>query len=250
MTQLNPPRTNRISTVKRPYHYLLTGISLLLLVASSAITGCDITDSDDEPELVKANSDELVNLPFFVRAEDGSKINPETTDADMPLITDLGREPVVDPDGEQVTWGEWSDVSGSISVECREEGTYAKLDLKGLIPNGVYTVWNVTFEEPGFTGEFAAPGLPANVKAFGPVGPSNGSRSMFLASASGEGSIISTTPPGPLGTVGEIGACALTEELEWHVVGLYHSDGKTYGPERGPEGTNAEQFAFIFKAIR
>lgn len=37
------------------------------------------------------------------------------------------------------------------------------------------------------------------------------------------------------------------EEFEWHLVGLYHIDSKTYGPVRGPEGTHAEQFAFIFK---
>jgi len=228
----------------------LTGICLLLIAATMTITGCDVTDSnndDNEPERPTATSDELIPLPFFVRAENGDKIDPEETDSDMPLITDLGREPVVDPDGEEVTWGEWSGVNGSIFVECIEDGTYARLDISGLIPHGVYTVWNVTFEAPGFTGEFEAPALPANVKAFGPAGPSDGSRSMFLASASGEGSIMFTTPPGPLGTQGEIGECALTDELEWHVVGLYHSDGKTYGSERGPAGTHAEQFAFIFK---
>lgn len=118
--------------------------------------------------------------------------------------------------------------------------------MSGLIPHGVYTVWNVLFEPPGFTGEFVEPAFPANVVGIGPIGPRDGSRSAFLASASGEGSITAVTPPGELGTVGSIQACAL-EEVEWHVVGLYHSDGKTYGPERGPAGTHAEQFAFVFK---
>ncbi|WP_373516170.1 hypothetical protein, partial [Pricia sp.] len=136
-------------------------------------------------------------------------------------------------------------MTGSISAECTGAGTKVTLDLQGLIPNGVYTVWNVTFKDPGFTGEFDSPGLPSNVKAFGPITPNDGSQSGFTASESGEGSISATTPPGTLGTIGEIEACALTDELEWHVVGLYHSDGETHGPVRGPDGNPAEQFAFI-----
>jgi hypothetical protein len=52
---------------------------------------------------------------------------------------------------------------------------------------------------------------------------------MFLASADSEGSIIFITPPGPLGTQGQIARCALTDELEWHGVGLYHPNGRSYG---------------------
>ncbi|NBC16027.1 MAG: hypothetical protein GVY18_01785 [Bacteroidetes bacterium] len=224
----------------------------IALAAMLLLAGCDTLGSDDGDDgggiadLPQATSDELVPLPFFVRAESGNKVDPETTSPGTPLISDLGREPVIAPDGHQVTWGEWSGVDGSITVTCVEEGTRIELDLSGLIPHGVYTIWNVTFAPPGFTGDFEAPGLPAHVQAFGPAGPSNGHRSMFLASADGEGSFAVTTPPGDLGTTGSIQACAL-EEFEWHVVGLYHFDGRTYGPERGPAGTHAEQFAFVFK---
>lgn len=235
------PQSNR--------RFLFRGPGALTLAALLVLSGCDLffPDGSDKPDRPSAFSDDLVNLPFFVRAENGDPIDPETTDPSTPLITDLGRAPVVAPDGHQVTWGEWSDVEGSVSVECLKRGTRVTLDLSGLIPHGVYTIWNVTFEPPGFTGEFEAPAFPANVIGVGPVGPKDGSRSAFLASASGEGSLSVVTSPGELGTLGEIGACALTDEFEWHVVGLYHSDGKTHGPVRGPEGTHAEQFAFIFK---
>ncbi len=228
---------------------ILTAISLMIVMSSMVLTSCNFLDDfrDHHPAYPSATSDELIPLSFFVRAENGAEIDPATTVSDTRLISDLGRKPVLAPDGHQVTWGEWSQVKGSISAKCTHGGTRVTLDLTGLIPYGVYTVWNVTFNAPGFTGEFDAPGLPANVKAFGPVGPNDGSRSVFHASASGKGSISVTTPPGPLGTVGEIKGCALTDELEWHVIGLYHTDGETHGSVRGPDGDQAEQFAFIFK---
>jgi hypothetical protein len=195
-----------------------------------------------------ATSDQLIPLPFFVRTHTGEQIDPATIDPTVCLISDLGRKPLLKPDGSNITWGDWSKVRGNISVECMDEGTYISLQLTGLIPDGVYTLWNVTFREPGFTGEFDGPGMPSNVKAFGPAGIKDGSDSKFIASSSGEGTIMAINPAGELGTVGEIGGCALTDELEWHVVGLYHSDGHTYGPERGPDGTHSEQFAFLFKS--
>jgi len=224
------------------------GLAVLLLLSGCDMLGIDDgSDEDGVPaDPPRATSGEVVNLPFFVRTESGNAIDPEITDPSTPLISDLGREPVMAPDSQQVTWGEWSRVDGSIDVTCREAGTRIELELSGLIPHGVYTIWNVTFERPGFTGEFDAPGLPANVSAFGPAGPSDGSRSMFLASAGGTGRFAVTTPPGSLGTTGRIARCAL-EEFEWHVVGLYHFDGRTYGSERGPAGTHAEQFAFVFQ---
>lgn len=239
-----------MTTRQQPNRFIqryLRSHSVLLLTVLLVFSGCGLFFGDDEPDRPSATSDEVVHLPFFVRAESGEDIDPGGTDPDTPLITDLGRAPIMAPDDHQVTWGEWSSVDGAISVVCHEEGTSVELDLEGLIPHGVYTIWNVTFDAPGFTGAFDAPGLPANVKAFGPAGPADGSRSMLLASASGEGGFAVTTPPGALGAVGEIGACALTDELEWHVVGLYHSDGKTHGSVRGPDGTHAEQFAFVFK---
>ena len=65
--------------------------------------------------------------------------------------------------------------------------------------------------------------------------------------ALGEDVLSSVSPGQQLSMFGEIGHCGLTDEFEWHVVGTYHIDGKTYGPDLGPDGTVAEQFGFIFR---
>ncbi len=240
-----------MKTKTKNYNQVRPHVCTMFILALTALTGF----SGCSPDYVASNpienpmetSDALVPLPFFVRCDNGAPIDPATTPPGALLLTDLGRQPIMAPDGTQVTWGEWIRVKGNIVVECIDEGTKVTLSLRGLIPNGVYTIWNVTFKEPGFTGEFDGPGLPSHVKAFGPLGLADGSQSGFTASAGGEADITAITPPGALGTVGEIGACALTDEMEWHVVGLYHSDGQTHGSVRGPDGTHAEQLAFIFK---
>lgn len=220
--------------------------ALLVAILLPLLGSCD-EGGLVEPEPPRATSTELVALPFFAENTDGVRLDqvPEL-EPGMKMFDDIEGAPILAPDGDHVTWGEWTDARGTILVECTGEGTRVMLDLEGLIPNGVYTLWNVTFGEPGFTGEFDAPGLPANVVGFGPTGPSDGSASAFVASDLGEASLSAVTPPGELGVVGQIGSCALTDEFEWHVVGLYHIDGETYGSERGPEGTRVEHFAFIF----
>ena len=55
------------------------------------------------------------------------------------------------------------------------------------------------------------------------------------------------TEAGPLSAMGSIGACAPTDQFEWHVVGAYHIDGQSHGAVLGPDGTAVEQFGFIFK---
>ena len=81
----------------------------------------------------------------------------------------------------------------------------------------------------------------------GALGLPAGTQNVFRASAAGDGSISATTSAGPLSMQGSIGACALTDEFEWHVVGAYHIDNASHGASLGPDGTAVEQFGFIFK---
>ena len=97
------------------------------------------------------------------------------------------------------------------------------------------------FQAPGFDPTFA------NLIGLGAIGSQSGTQNAFRASASGEGDVSAITPPGSLSMFGAIGACALTDQFEWHVVGAYHIDGQTYGASPGPEGTAVEQFGFVFK---
>jgi len=104
-------------------------------------------------------------------------------------------------------------------------------ELTGLIPNGVYSIKLLTFKAPGFDGTFS------NLIGLGALGSSDGSHSSFLARADRTGSISAITPSGPLSVFGNIAGCALTGEFEFHVVGVYHIDGKTYGGAEAPAGT-------------
>lgn len=199
------------------------------------------------PPAAPVRSSALVPLPFFVRDAGGGLIDPASTDPATPLYEPRALQPVVAPDGHHVTWGLFASVEGRISVKCVRGGTHVVLHVSNLIPHGVYTTWNVTFGPSGFTGEFDSSGNPVNLIGVGPGGPNDGSRSEFTASATGRASISTITPAGELGTLGSIGGCALTDEFEWHVVGLYHIDGQSHGTSLGPDGTMAEQFAFVFR---
>lgn len=215
--------------------------------------GCEEDYPVDPAPIPTAESSNILPIPFFVVDAQGDPIDPAATDPGTPLydarayLADGELVPVTVPGGGAVTWGDWSAVEGSISVECRDEGTYVNLQLTNLIPNGVYTIWNITWNEdpPAVLDPL---GMPDQLIGIGPAGPSDGSQGAFTTSATGEGSITVTTPPGALGTLGEIGACALTDEYEWHVVGLYHYDGQTHGSQLGPIGTMAEQFGFVFQS--
>jgi hypothetical protein len=229
------------------------------VIAFFAAVGCD--ERQEQPfEPISASfskqsapvrSSSIMALPFFVVDGNGASIDPATASANTPLfdarayVAQNALIPVTAPDGRQVTWGEFTTVRGDIAVKCIEQGTHVVLNLSNLIPKGVYTIWNVTFNEDGFQVPHPLNLAPSFI-GVGPSGPSDGSRNTFTASASGQASISTITPQGPLGTFGQIGGCALTDEFEWHVAGLYHMDGLSHGSNLGPIGTMAEHFAFVF----
>ena len=120
-------------------------------------------------------------------------------------------------------------------------GTQITLQLTGLIPNGVYTAWIVTFRSPGFDPTFA------KLSGLGTLGTSDGTHNILRASGTGEASLTTITPEGKLSVMGKLEECALEDELEFHVVCAYHRDGATWGAGLGPNGNAVEQLAFIFR---
>ncbi len=224
---------------QRPLQHFLRNFRPILLILISVCCGCSDDDEDAKLPPATASSDQIVIVPFFIADDQGNT----PTDPDTPLFERRGQQPIMAPDGHQITLKEFSTATGNISVACMEEGTKVTLNLKGLIPNGVYTIWNVTFKAPGLDPTVA----DFNQIGQGAIGPTNGTDSDFIASAEGDGQISATTPAGQLSMFGNIAACPLTEEVEWHVVGAYHIDGKTHGPSLGPDGTAVEQFGFVFK---
>ena len=225
----------------------MKSLMLLTILGTLALNGCGGSSPDSDAAAADAeqiaaasastHSTELVNLPLFVEDANGQ---PPTTPATL-LFEVRKHNPILAPDGHQITLAEFNAVRGSVSVKCVKQGTHVTLHLSHLILQGVYTIWNGVFKAPGFEPTFA------NLIGFGALGSSSGTQNSFRASASGNASISAITPAGSLSMVGAIGACALTDEFEWHVVGAYHLDGQSDGAQLGRDGTAVEQFAFIFK---
>ncbi len=220
-------------------------ISRTMIVALTGILGAGAVQGD--PPL--RNMDAVL-VTDFITAADGTLDSPDDLlmdrdpcDPERPDVL----EPVTAPDGRPLTLGELSAVSGKASAKCDKQGTHVTLQLAGLIPNGVYTIWLLIFELPGFTPDFA------HFIGEGSLGPGDGSRNSLVASAEGRAALSVRHPAGALSEFGEVTNC-LFDEFEFHLVGAYHPDGLTYGPTPGPaDAPNmfcyfVEHFAFVFQS--
>lgn len=209
-------------------------------------------------------SENVVPVHHFVRAEgdsddpNGPFEDPVSSmpDNDDPLVSriegapvDDGTDPAVE-DGNlgQLTWGQFKDVEGRIRLKCVEKGTHVSMHLSGLVPKGLYTVWVVAFEKPGFNAEERALG-PAleNIVGSAPLGDNDGGENVFRASASGEAQVAAIDEPatftGPAFIEPGTSERCLLDHFEVHVIGALHIDGETHGPAPRPYGV--EHFGFI-----
>jgi hypothetical protein len=184
-----------------------------------------------------ARNANLVHIPLLI--EGANYQSP--TDPRAPLYESRTHRAILTPNGRAVTLGLFNAPTGLATIRCVDHGTAVTLHLVGLIPNGVYTVWVLAFRNPGFE-----PTL-SNLSAEGALGKPEGTRNKFTASARGEADITTFTHAGPLSMQGSIGDCALEDEFEFHVVGAYQLNGKSYGPNPGLDGAAVEQFGFVFK---
>ncbi|WP_422081919.1 hypothetical protein [Ulvibacterium sp.] len=223
-------RSNRIGK-----NMATLSLSLFLLTACNNDDGGDPINEGTSEIL-----EEVVTVPFFIENEVG-----ETPSEPEELIYEIRKKvPVTDMDGTHMRLFDFSLVNGSIEVTCEDNGVDLEVTLRGLVPNGVYTLWHVTFKDGG-----ADPSKEMlNIRGIGAVGQGDGSDNLFIASPTGTAKISAFSPTNRLlSMIGDIKSCPLTDEEEWHVVGSYHMDSKTYGPLLGPDGTVVEQFAFVFK---
>jgi len=211
----------------------------LLALISLTIASCD-NDEGEIVEIPKTVNNEVITVPFFVQNENG--IMPSSND-DL-LYEFRLNNPVLDREGNHMTWADFSTVNGTASVTCLEGGFEVSMELTGLVPNGVYTFWNVTFHGEGMDTNAEM----LNIRGIGCIGSNDGSENYFIASGDGKGSITAfTQTPANLSMIGDILSCPITDEIEFHIVGAYHIDSKTWGANLGPDGTVVEQFGFIFK---
>ena len=171
----------------------------------------------------------------------GGPVNASTP-VNMPVLESRKGNPVLAPDGHQLTLAEINNARGTVSIKCTGQGTHSSLHMTGLIPNGVYTIWLSTYK---------APGGPDNLSAVGALGQDpDGKGNVMIADEDGEGFLVAWNPAGLLtANGGVIGACLSTDEFQGRLEGVYHIDGQTYGKTPGPDGAYVEQFAFNFQRM-
>ena len=166
---------------------------------------------------------DLMQGYFRVTDVNGQRISASTPGSTLLYTNNI---PMLAPDGHQLTQAEFSMVSGWASIKCINSGTHAVFHMKGLIPNGIYTMWIFTFRMPGADGTFN------NRIGAGAFGAPDGSNNSFMADAEGTASISLMLPGGNLGGFGAVGDC-LSSVFESHIIAAYHPDQQTHGAGPG-----------------
>ena len=150
------------------------------------------------------------------------------------ILVPASCNPVLAPDGHQLTLGEYNAVAGRASVKCINTGTHSVLHYSGLQPNGVYSVWIF----------IPNPTPPPGALGVGSLGRTELSENHFMASEGGQGQISRTTPEEDLSVFGHVGQCFLDTPVELHLV--YHIDQQTHGRDPGPLPTWVVNARFLF----
>jgi len=147
--------------------------------------------------------------------------------------------PLIAPDGHHIKLAEWQRAKGNALIKCGQRGTHVVLQLTGLIPNGVYTVWVATFQAPGLTPDFA------NIIGLGALGEPDGSQNVVLASPQGTAALSVFHPAGDFSMFGSTDC--LSDEFEVLLWLPLHLDSQTHGGVPGDECQLGFQGAFSFK---
>jgi len=116
------------------------------------------------------------------------------------------------------TLGDWLKAKGSGSYACNGNKATIKASFQGLVPNGVYTMWNFIDLDPP-----AEPWQGLLV----PTGKRDGSQSVFSSDAKGNATYDQVVEPCP--------QLSATQSLAGLAI-AWHSDGKTYGISPGGLG--------------
>lgn len=195
---------------------LIAALVLSLIVPLQAGAEAPLRTSDPAVFLaaLRGPGDTLLSLP------------PETDPSTLLFNSGL---PLLAPDGHQVTLGEWVGFTGTASVKCIQKGTHVKIELQGLIPNGLYDIFINGQNESG--------------SLFGVLTSEASAPTVFTANREGNASINAILPSGPLSIRGTITDCLIDSDFFTFSV-IYHADGMTYGPVPGPHETRAAQVFF------
>lgn len=197
-----------------------------------------------------ATKDNFAIITQFIEISGGDDVghigitDPDNLDPSTLLFESRKGNPILKPNGEQVTWGTFNGIEGVISIKCTRKGTHATVHLAGLLPNGVYSIRN-ELTDPD-TGELLGRIGYTEIDQKGKLNATV-TRSSFRASFSGEGHITGFIRSGAL-EKDLIGNCMLNDArkdgiYDWHTIAIYQIDGT---PELNSDGTFVEQAGFLF----
>ena len=141
--------------------------------------------------------------------------------------------PLLNPDGSQMTLGQYVTPSGRAALDCQRRGTHSVMHFSGLHPNGTYTIWTVIPD--------TVPGPPVGVGSLGRTGVNENT---FVATDLGEGEITARTPEEDLSIFGHVGQCMLDAPVVFELV--YHADNQTHGGDPGNPNSWVTNAIFIF----
>ena len=152
------------------------------------------------------------------------------------------------PDGHHLTLKEWLAASGTATIQCLGDGARYELRFEGLIPNGVYTIWQHLMSEQVAPYERVAPVGTARPVASGSLADDGRfEEATVVASDTGAATIKVDSPSGPMSMIGERGDCPLRDHPTVFLVLNYHIDSKTYGPSPGPDDFDAGHVHILFQ---
>jgi hypothetical protein len=172
---------------------------------------------------------------------DVNGVRPDSsTDPATPIYSAALGQPLLAPDGHQLTWGEWERPilvnKSEANIRCNERRsrTHFHLKFRGLIPNALYSVWvfaELDDSSPVLSGRF-----PANSSQ------NNG----FRTDRHGNAEFEATSEAGPF-TIsgGEFTGCLFDYQL-FSLNMTYHSDGMLHGDVPGPAGIVIQELNFAF----
>ena len=233
------------SSTRRAVLQLLTSA---LVIAAAFFTGTDEPAVIDDPvslelAFVTHLDMDLPEQDVFIEREAGSGEVYRVTKGDHNMNAQLyktAEETPHDPfnpdavgphkKGEPLgmTLGEWLKHAGTGSYTCQAGVGTLDLQLTGLVPNGVYTMWHAFMAIP--------PPVPFTGTLDLPLGARDGSESVFVADKKGRKNFKHTFQP----------CLQMSDTWTTSMLAInYHSDGKTYGGHPGPFGSDAHIPLFV-----
>ena len=219
--------------------------TLIPLISLFAVTGCikemekSYSGGNTDSTLTNLSRPLIIELVQMVLQIEDMNMKAPIEDTTL-LWNNRGHTPIMAPDGHQVTLAEFISVAGKGKVVYTSRGADITIELRGLIPNGLYSMWILVFKRPGFHGNFdnlIGNGALALTTSWG--------NNTFTAFPSGTASLSATIHAQTLSVFGSVGNC-LCSEYEIHLMGDYHSNNLIRNGTAGDPGFWITQFFFPF----